>query len=237
MTKVISSSIELAAARPEKLSSYDKLSRWYDLLSGPFESRWRDLALRGLKLAAGERVLEIGCGTGSALIGLADSVGTEGQVFGVDLSAGMCQVAHARIAKSGQPRAVVIRADATALPFAHGDFSAVFMSFTLETFSFEEAALLLAQCHRVLGAGGRLGVVAMHRQARKNLIARLYDWAGRRFPEWVDCHPIPVPETLAENGFRPTETIKGSIGGLPVAIVIAERDDQAHQTGALTIPA
>lgn len=204
-------------------STYDDLSRWYDLLSGPFEARWRDLAARRLNVAVGQVVLEIGCGTGHGLVRLAEAVGPTGRVYGVDLSAGMCRVARARVARSGRPGISVIQGDAAALPFAAGCFSVIFMSFTLELFSSEAIAGVLAECRRVLVADGRLGVVALERRERATIMARLYEWAGRRFPKWIDCRPIAVADTLSGHGFNPTEVIRGSVGGLPVAIVIAEK--------------
>lgn len=203
-------------------SNYDRLSRWYDLLSGPFESRWRDRAARQLNVTPGQTVLEIGCGTGWGLIRLAEAAGTTGRVYGVDLSAGMCRVAHSRVHESGRVTASVIRGDAQRLPLASGGFNAIFMSFTLELFSSQSAAVVLAECRRVLAPQGRLAVVALDRPARATLTSRLYDWASRRFPAWIDCHPVAVVDILRGSGFNPIELIRGAIAGLPVAIVIAE---------------
>jgi len=45
-----------------------------------------DLLLGRSAVAAGERVLEIGCGTGAATIPFAEAVGAQGRVVGVDIS-------------------------------------------------------------------------------------------------------------------------------------------------------
>lgn len=225
MTRAMTSLPRHFEGKSHASSSYDKLSRWYDLLSGPFESRWRDLALRRLNIAPGQAILEIGCGTGHGLVRLAEATGSTGRVYGVDLSAGMCDVARERVERSGRPWTYVIQGDVTTLPFATGSFGAAFMSFTLELFSSEAAAFVLGECRRVLAADGRLGVVSLDRRERDTVVTRLYDWAGQRFPEWVDCHPIPVADTLSGRGFPPMEVIRGSMGGLPVAIVIAQKVD------------
>lgn len=204
-------------------SNYDRLSRWYDLLSGPFESKWRDLTVRRLNITADETILEVGCGTGHALVRLAKAAGMASVVVGVDLSAGMCRVARARVARAGLTQVSIIQGDAATLPFRPGAFAAVFMSFTLELFNYEIARQVLAECHRVLAASGRLGVVALDRRERATVITQLYDWVGRRFPGWIDCHPIPVADTLSQHGFDPTETIYGSSGGLPVAVIVARK--------------
>ncbi len=224
MSRVSASARGDMTGGPHAVSNYDKLSRWYDLMSGPFESRWRDLAVRRLNLAAGQTVLEIGCGTGRGLIRLAEATETTGRIYGVDLSGGMCRVARTRVARSGRPEVAVIQGDAAALPFASGSFSAVFMSFTLELFSSEVAAPVLTECHRVLQASGRLGVVTLEQRGPATSIMRLYGWASERFPKWIDCRPIPVADWLSGHGFHLTEMIQGSIGGLPVAIVIAQKN-------------
>lgn len=223
MTRATTSAPRRFKGKSHVSSNYDRLSRWYDLMSGPFESRWRDLAVRRLNIAPGQAVLEIGCGTGHGLIKLAEATGTAGRVYGVDLAAGMCRVARARVTRSGLMQASVIQGAAAALPCATGCFTAVFMSFTLELFGGAAAARVLSECRRVLGADGRLGVVSLERRGRDTLITRAYDWAGQRFPEWIDCHPIPVADLLSGNGFRPIDMIQGAIGGLPVAVVIAQK--------------
>ena len=40
--------------------TYDKISRIYDLITGPFERKFRDMALNQLDVKEGETVLEIG---------------------------------------------------------------------------------------------------------------------------------------------------------------------------------
>ncbi|MGH7031391.1 MAG: methyltransferase domain-containing protein, partial [Stellaceae bacterium] len=65
--------------------------RWVGL-EGFVERRVRavnDLLLRHAAVAAGERVLEIGCGTGAFTVPLAEAVGEHGQVVGADISEAM----------------------------------------------------------------------------------------------------------------------------------------------------
>src|SRR5688500_17640408 len=82
-------------------STYDTLAPVYDAVAAPFE--WpmvrRGLAL--LEAKQGERVLEVGHGTGRALEVLATAVGPGGKVVGLDLSSGMARVAAARLARAG----------------------------------------------------------------------------------------------------------------------------------------
>src|SRR5512146_1079126 len=132
-------------------ANYNRLSRWYDLISGSGEAGLRKLGLASLSLQPGENVLEIGCGTGQALPLLAQSAGDHGAAAGIDLSEGMLRVARVRLDKM-KPRCRVSLAqgDASCLPYRSGAFDAVFMSFTLELFSTQDILSVLSECRRVL---------------------------------------------------------------------------------------
>ena len=60
--------------KDEARTSYDRLSRWYDLISGDSEARPRQAGLELLDAHPGENVLDIGPGTGHSLAALAHSV-------------------------------------------------------------------------------------------------------------------------------------------------------------------
>jgi len=210
--------------RKQTQANYDLLSRWYDLLAGSSERKYRELGLRMLDVRPGERVLEIGSGTGQALLSLARSAGAAGMVVGVDLSGGMCRVARGRLAQAGSPaHAAIICGDAVGLPCPGATFDAIFMSFTLELFDAADMASVLEECWRVLRDDGRLGVVALTESGRPNLMQRLYVWAHHRFPAWIDCRPIPVIEILAEHRFHVEDVTSGSMWGLPVAVAVASK--------------
>jgi demethylmenaquinone methyltransferase/2-methoxy-6-polyprenyl-1,4-benzoquinol methylase len=85
-------------SKEEARASYDRLSRWYDALGHASEWPFTARGLRMLRVHAGETVLEIGCGTGHALVALSQEAG---HVCGLDLSAGMLAVAQERLRKAG----------------------------------------------------------------------------------------------------------------------------------------
>jgi ubiquinone/menaquinone biosynthesis C-methylase UbiE len=195
------------------------------LLAGPFE---RPYVRRGLeKLAAreGELILEIGFGTGYGLQALAQSVGSSGKVCGIDISEGMCRIARARLGKARLlERAELHCGDALNMPFETGRFDAVFMSFTLELFPGPDMCRMLRECLRVMQVDGRLGVVSLSTRDRPSLMAKAYEWASRRFPDWIDCRLIPVISIIQENGFQVDESEQLSAFGLPMEILVAKRD-------------
>ena len=161
--------------------AYDRASRW-SRVEEPFERRAVAAGLGLLRVQPGERVLELGCGAGGALVALARAVGGAGRVVGLDLSPGMLRLAAARLRRAGlADRAELVVADATAVPFADASFDAVFMSFTLELFDTPEIPLVLAECRRVLRPGGRIGVVSLSRAAPVRWPTRLYDGSTTAF--------------------------------------------------------
>ncbi|MFT3836825.1 MAG: methyltransferase domain-containing protein [Myxococcaceae bacterium] len=91
------------------------------------------------------RLLEVGCGNGSALSQVAKEF-TPGAAFGVEL-----QWEHARRAKAVAP---VSRADGARLPFRDGAFEVVFFRYVLR--HVVSPGALLKEAHRVLAPGGRL---------------------------------------------------------------------------------
>jgi len=77
-------------------ASYNRLSRWYDLVAGSTEKKYRDWGLEKLAAQPGEKILEIGFGTGHCLAALAKAVGPTGHVIGLDISDGMLAIARER---------------------------------------------------------------------------------------------------------------------------------------------
>ena len=93
--------------------------RWVGL-AGFVERRVQavnDLLLTQSAVAPGERVLEIGCGTGAATVPFAEAVGERGHVVGVDISEPMLAGARRRIDESGVRNVTLLQADAQTYSF------------------------------------------------------------------------------------------------------------------------
>lgn len=195
----------MVLSRQETKALYDKISKVYDLLSERTEGPVREAGVRMLAPEPGETILEIGFGTGHALVSLARAVGPAGKVHGIDLSDGMKEVAKNLVRQEGLADRVELRSgDATALPFPAESMDAVFMSFTLELFDTPEIPLVLEQSKRVLKPGGRIVVVSMSKEGEHGLVYEAYEWSHRHFPNYVDCRPIFAAKAIEAAGFRVT---------------------------------
>jgi ubiquinone/menaquinone biosynthesis C-methylase UbiE len=183
----------------------------------------RQAGVDRLALKAGEKVLEIGYGTGHSLVQLARAVGPGGKVFGIDLSEGMRTRAQERLEKEDLlARVELSSGDATRLSYSAGSMDAVFMSFTLELFDTPEIPRVLAECKRVLRAGGRVGVVAITREGKEGFAVEAYEWTHRHFPNLLDCRPIFARCSLEDAGFSTKEATVTNMW-VPVEIVVAEK--------------
>lgn len=170
---------------------------YYDLLAAlltlgrerAFRERLVDLA----RIAPGEAVLDVGCGTGSLAIAAKQRAGATGIVHGVDASPEMIALARRKAAKRGAD--VVFRtAVAESLPFPDAQFDVVLGTLMLHHLPRAVREQCAREMRRVLRPGGRVLAVdfsapsrqrrgVLHRMHRHGHVAleevvRLLDGAG-----------------------------------------------------------
>lgn len=110
-----------------------------------------------LELRGGERVLDVGCGTGLNFAALTERVGPRGSIVGIDLTSEMLDRARERLAREGWGNVELIGGDAASLPFHDESFSAVCSALALSVIP--DWSRALAEAWRVLEPGGRLAVL------------------------------------------------------------------------------
>jgi ubiquinone/menaquinone biosynthesis C-methylase UbiE len=215
---------QLKTSRQETRLWYDRISRWYDLFSQPWEGPARRAGLQMLGIQHGEKVLEIGAGTGHGLVALSKATRPSGRVYGLDLSPGMLDVAQKRLIDQDLINNVLLLvADANCLTFQSESFDALFASFVIELFEPDEVPLLLKGCREVLRIGGRLCAVSLSKTGDSFIMRGLYEWAQRRFPRLIDCRPIYLSKALESAGFEIQASARRSSLDLPVEIVLAAK--------------
>jgi ubiquinone/menaquinone biosynthesis C-methylase UbiE len=210
-------------SKAETKAFYNKISRFYDLLAEHSEEPMRQCGLEKLNARSGEKVLEIGFGTGHCLAAIARAVGSAGKVHGIDLSEGMLQIARENLQKEGLADRVELKCgDAVQLPYASNSFDGVFMTFTLELFDTPEIPKVLAECQRVLRPGGRIVVVGVSKEGQGGPILHAFEWSHRHFPNLVDCRPIFVRRALEQAGFQ-IHSADRKMMWVPVEIVLGAK--------------
>jgi len=220
----INTVLRVNRTKAQAKESYDKMSSYYDFFAGLFERKYRNLGLKRLNIARGETVLEIGFGTGHCLKQMAEAVGEEGRVYGIDISSGMLAVSQRRLEKAGLWNRVKLTCDdAMKMPYADNQFDAVFSSFNLELFDSPEIPVVLAEIRRVLKFNGRLGVVSMSKAVGNSPFLKMYEWSHEKFPQYVDCRPIFVEQSIKDAGFEIQSRDRVSMLGLPGDIVIGTK--------------
>jgi SAM-dependent methyltransferase len=130
-----------------------------DVLLGPVA----DILVDRARLKAGERVIDVGCGSGATTIDFAQKVGPSGHALGIDLSEPMLARARAR-APHGLSIDFVL-ADATVYPFDPEDFDLLASRFGVMFFA--EPVLSFANMRKALRPSGRLAF-ACWREPREN---------------------------------------------------------------------
>lgn len=142
-------------------------------LVGPLFRPWAEVLLQHAGLAAGNRVLDVACGTGIVARLAKERLGEGGQVVGVDLSAPMLAVA-ATIAPGIDWR----EGNASALPVGEGEaFDVVLCQQGLQFFPDKPAAA--REMRRALAPGGRLAVATWRALEEVPLVRELHRVAER----------------------------------------------------------
>ena len=173
-----------------------------------------DLTEAALAAAApkqGERVLDVGCGTGTTVLRLAEGVGPSGRVLGVDISEQQLALARQRVAAAGANQAQLVLDDAATHHFAPETFDLGFSRFGVMFFADPVAAF-----RNIRGAMKRSGrlLLAVFRSGAENpwatasvaAISHLVPPSAPLGPEepgqfsWSD--PARVKRILDGAGFR-----------------------------------
>ncbi len=141
----------------------------------------------------GERVLDIGCGTGATVLELAERVGPDGYVLGLDVAEPMLERARERAA--GRRQVELRLGDAATAPWPEEGFDLAFSRFGVMFFADPVAAF--AHIRGALRPGGRLVFAAFRGLAENPWVAVPGAAARRLLPDM----PAPGPEEPGQFAF------------------------------------
>jgi ubiquinone/menaquinone biosynthesis C-methylase UbiE len=134
---------------------YDAVVWWFTLGR---EGAFRERILRRARLAPGESVLDVGCGTGGLAIHAKRRVGPSGKVCAIDASPDMLARAVGKARKAGAD-IQFSQAPAQVLPFPDAQFDLVLCTLMLHHVPGKARESCLREMSRVLKPAGRLLVV------------------------------------------------------------------------------
>lgn len=135
---------------------FDRAADTYDAVGIPWFGPIAHSLVDALGLVPNERVADLGCGTGAVLLEVAERIGPQGSITGVDLSSGMLGRARAEVAARHISSVALKQADVTDPGLEPDAYDVVASSLVL--FFLDEPGLALRNWHALLRPGGRIGV-------------------------------------------------------------------------------
>jgi phosphatidylethanolamine/phosphatidyl-N-methylethanolamine N-methyltransferase len=147
---------------------YENLASIYDYTFGPTLHTGRVQAIQRMGIRSGDRVLEVGVGTGIN----ASLYPRDCAVTGIDLSGAMLEKARVRIARKGVQNVRLLEMDAADLKFSDGTFDIVYAPYVISVVA-DPIAVAREMC-RVCRPGGRI-IFLNHFRSQK----RVFAWIDR----------------------------------------------------------
>ena len=181
-------------ARLERI--YDAYAKIYARLFGRVFDGPRKAAVQWLDARPGERILEVGVGTGIVL----PMYGPDPFVVGVDFSLGMLREAQGCIRAHGITNACILRMDAMRMAFPDACFDALMAAYVVT--AVPDCRQLMAEMVRVCKPGGRI-IIVSHLHHRNRLVA-----FGQRLLS-------PITQHL---GWRTDLSLEAVLAGTPLQV-------------------
>src|SRR4030081_2102170 len=141
---------------------YENIAWAYDLIFGPALHPGRVNAIRRMGIKPGDRVLEVGVGTGIN----AALYPTDCSVTGIDLSSSMLEKARERVARKGVRNVRLLQMDAANLKFADDTFDIVYAPYVISVVP--DPVAVTREMRRVCRPGGRI-VILNHFRSKNRL--------------------------------------------------------------------
>jgi ubiquinone/menaquinone biosynthesis C-methylase UbiE len=144
---------------------FDRVAHVYDRVGIPWFTPIAQELVRLAAPAPGERALDVGCGRGAATVALAEAVGSDGHVTGIDLSPRMIEACGADIAGLGLPNVELQVMDAASPSLPATAYDLVVSSLVV-FFLPDPLAALVAWRRLLVTPGGRLAISTFARRDR-----------------------------------------------------------------------
>ncbi|WP_093669663.1 demethylmenaquinone methyltransferase [Sporolactobacillus nakayamae] len=133
---------------------YKKYDAMNSLISFNRHKSWRRQADQIVSAKQGDKVIDVCCGTGDWTLSLAEAVGPQGRVVGLDFSDNMLKIAQAKLEASQLENVTLVNGDAMELPYEDESFDRATIGFGLR--NVPDYLTVLKEINRVLRPGGTL---------------------------------------------------------------------------------
>jgi len=147
-------------------SVYEKLATVYDLTFGPALHPGRLVALEGMGIQPGDRILEVGVGTGINV----PLYPRNCHVTGIDFSASMLEKARERVERKGLTNVRLLEMDAANLSFPDNSFDIVYAPYVISVVC--DPLRVVREMKRVCRPGGKL-IVLNHFKSPNRVLAAI----------------------------------------------------------------
>jgi phosphatidylethanolamine/phosphatidyl-N-methylethanolamine N-methyltransferase len=183
---------------------YEKLANVYDLAFGPALNPGRLRALKRMQLLPGQRILEVGVGTGiNATLYPRDC-----SIVGIDLSPSMLEKARERCRRRDAGHVRLLSMDAAALTFPDRSFDVVYAPYLISVVP--DPVKVAREMRRVCRRGGRI-VILNHFRSRNPVLSRL-ERAISPLTKYVGFKAdLDMPAFLAQAGLTPVSIEKVNV--------------------------
>ena len=183
---------------------YDKLAKVYDLFFGPTLHPGRLQAIERMKIQPGERVLEVGVGTG---INLA-LYPREASVTGIDFSSSMLEKARERAARKHAAPVRLLQMDAADIKFADDSFDIVYAPYLISVVP--DPVKVAQEMRRVCRPGGRI-IFLNHFLSPNPILSRIERLISPSTIHIGFKSDLDLPAFLAQAGLEPISIEKVNI--------------------------
>lgn len=182
-----------------------------------FEVEHHAEALRLANVRAGQRVLDVACGTGRGTVGLAQAVGPNGRVDALDLTQAMLDQSASKLQGLGLGDRVYLKqGDARALPYPDVTFDLVYNGYMFDLIPLDGFEPILKEMARVLKPGGKLVLVNMSKPSeKKTFYEAIYEKGWAVMP----CRPVLMSGFLEPAGFTSIQRTYRRSSGFPVSVL------------------
>ncbi len=131
--------------------NYDKMN---SVISFQQHVRWRKDVMKRMNVPKGAKALDVCCGTADWSIALADAVGDQGEVFGLDFSKNMLKIGEQKVKELQLNHVKLVHGNAMELPFPDDSFDFVTIGFGLR--NVPDYLQVLKEMRRVVKPGGKV---------------------------------------------------------------------------------